>query len=154
MQARYIHVSGIVQGVGFRPFIYRIAKEHHLKGWVLNGEKGVEIHVEGSIESLESFLDALKTHQPPAAVISSVNVQRVELEHHPEFSIRESHKQEHPTVRMSPDLAVCPNCLQELFDSKDRRYLYPYINCTDCGPRYSIITELPYDPPVYNHARV
>jgi hydrogenase maturation protein HypF len=145
MPALYIQISGVVQGVGFRPFVYRIAHQFAIKGWVLNGDKGVEIHAEG--EALEGFLKALTTQAPPVASISKVTSQRITMQGYHEFSIRESHKQNHPTVRISPDLTVCPNCLQELADPDNRRYHYAYINCTDCGPRYSIITGLPYDRP-------
>lgn len=147
MQARLLHITGVVQGVGFRPFVYRLAQRFQLGGWVLNGETGVEIHIEGDVEQLESFLQALITDHPPAAVIGSVDIQVAHPEHYSTFSIRESHKAARPTVRISPDLAVCDTCLTELFDPADRHYHYPYINCTDCGPRYSIITSLPYDRP-------
>ncbi len=145
--ARFIRVRGVVQGVGFRPFVYRLAQQHGLSGWVLNGEEGVEIQVEGVGSSLEIFVQELKTQAPPAAVISAVEVQVVEPAGLTEFVIRESQRREKPTVRISPDLPVCDACLRELFDPNDRRYRYPYINCTNCGPRYTIILGLPYDRP-------
>ncbi|MGH9704535.1 MAG: acylphosphatase, partial [Candidatus Acidiferrales bacterium] len=140
-----IQVRGVVQGVGFRPFIYRLASANHLKGWVLNGEDGVEIHLEGKETSLQSFLDQMKSQPPQAAEIAELQVTAAEEVGFAEFTIRESTGERKPTVRISPDLPVCENCLQELFDPRDPRYLYPYMNCTDCGPRFSVIRSLPYD---------
>lgn len=145
--ARFIRVRGIVQGVGFRPFVYRLAKEHGLRGWVLNGEEGVEIHVEGPEPALQEFVQQLSKQAPPAAAIASVEVQEVAPNGFADFTIRESERRNKPTVRISPDLPVCEACLAELFDSADRRYGYPYINCTNCGPRYTVILALPYDRP-------
>ena len=144
LEARQVRVRGIVQGVGFRPFVYRLALERNLKGWVLNDAAGVEAHLEGTGDSLESFLIALK-QPPPAARIESLEVEIVKPLGSSEFAIRESSRREHPTVRVSPDIAICEDCLCELFDHHDRRYGHPFINCTNCGPRYSIILELPYD---------
>lgn len=145
--ARRIRITGIVQGVGFRPFVYRVALSHRLSGWVLNHEGGVEIHAEGSPESLAAFLDELERRPPPAARIAGIEAVAVPAEGFDGFSILESQKTALPTVRISPDLPVCQACLRELFDPHDRRFHYPYINCTDCGPRYSIIQGLPYDRP-------
>ncbi len=142
-----IRIRGIVQGVGFRPFVYREALRHGLRGWVLNGEEGVEIHAEGAEEALAAFLEVLRTQAPPAARIAALEVEPAAPEGLAGFEIRESRKRDRPTVRVSPDLPVCGNCLRELFDPQDRRYRYPYINCTDCGPRYSILLGLPYDRP-------
>ena len=148
MQTAYsIKVRGVVQGVGFRPFVYRVAREHDLQGWVLNAEEGVEIHVEGDEQALRYFLDKIKTRPPEAAVISEVRLESAEVSGFTEFAIRESVGERQPTVRISPDLPVCGNCLQEVFDPHDRRHHYPYINCTNCGPRYSVIRRLPYDRP-------
>jgi hydrogenase maturation protein HypF len=143
--AYYIKVSGVVQGVGFRPFVYRLARAHELKGWVLNAEEGVEIHLEGEESSIQSFLLEIKTQPPQAATIAGVETKTVVSVGFTEFTIRDSTTQRCPTVRISPDLPICENCLKELFDPHNRRYLYPYINCTDCGPRYSVIQRLPYD---------
>ncbi len=145
--ARRIRITGIVQGVGFRPFVYRVALAHGLSGWVLNHEGGVEIHAEGALESLAGFLDELQHRPPPAARIAGLESVAVPVEGFDSFSILESQKTALPTVRISPDLPVCQACLRELFDPHDRRFRYPYINCTDCGPRYSIILSLPYDRP-------
>jgi hydrogenase maturation protein HypF len=142
-----IKVKGVVQGVGFRPFIYRLARAQDLKGWVLNAEKGLEIHLEGEEEPLQSFLVEMKTNSPLAATISAVYVEPTHLGGFTEFTIRESAGDLRPTTRISPDLPVCSDCLRELFDSSDRRYHYPYINCTNCGPRYTVIRNLPYDRP-------
>jgi len=142
-----IRVRGVVQGVGFRPFVYLLARTHGLSGWVMNAESGVEIHVEGSREALEVFIRELETNPPPAAQIASLSVHSEDPIGFADFSIRESVRREQPTVRISPDLPVCESCLAELFDPDDRRFLYPYINCTNCGPRYTVILGLPYDRP-------
>jgi hydrogenase maturation protein HypF len=146
-RARVIRVRGIVQGVGFRPFAYRLAHRFGLAGWVKNGADGVEIHIEGRESDLEAFARALIAEAPPAARIAATSVHDVPPESQAGFEIRESEPQLRPTVRISPDLATCDACVRELFDPADRRYRYPYINCTDCGPRYSIVTGLPYDRP-------
>jgi hydrogenase maturation protein HypF len=140
-----IRVRGVVQGVGFRPFVYRLARANTLAGWVLNGEEGVEIFLEGAEKGLLAFLQDFKTQSPPASSITEVEVHRVAPLGLNEFTIRESHASQRPTVRISPDLPVCDACLKELFDPTDRRYGYPYINCTNCGPRYTVVLSLPYD---------
>src|SRR5271168_884515 len=140
-----IRIRGVVQGVGFRPFVYRLACANTLNGWVLNAEEGVEIHVEGAETGLESFVRELKSQSPPAASIAAIEVQPAEPEGWHEFTIRQSQRKQHPTVRISPDLPVCDDCLKELFDPADPRYLYPYINCTNCGPRYTVVQSLPDD---------
>ena len=145
--ARSIKVCGVVQGVGFRPFVYRVALLNRLYGWVLNGEEGVEIHVEGAEAALDQFLRTLKADPPPAARITQIDVQPACLLGLREFTIRKSERRERPTVRISPDLPVCPDCLSELADPENPRYQYPYINCTNCGPRYTVILGLPYDRP-------
>ena len=147
LTAYSIQVRGVVQGVGFRPFVYRLAQAHRLNGWVLNATDGVMIHAEGEEVLLRSFLEAMKNQPPQAAAIAEVRVDSAETAGFTEFTIRESVGERRPTVRISPDLPVCENCLRELFDAQDRRYHYPYINCTDCGPRYSVIRTLPYDRP-------
>jgi len=142
-----IRVRGVVQGVGFRPFVYRLARANTLNGWVLNREEGVEIHLEGAETGLEAFVHGLKTQPPPAASIAEIDVQPAQPVGLSEFTIRPSQRRQHPTTRISPDLPVCDECLKELFDPADPRYLYPYINCTNCGPRYSVVLRLPYDRP-------
>lgn len=145
MGARLIRVRGVVQGVGFRPFIYRLAQTHALRGWVLNEGRGVEIHVEGCEAALQAFVRDLTANSPPAAEISSLEVLETEPAGFTEFCIRKSDRSRVPTVRVSPDLPVCDLCLAELFDPTDQRYLYPYINCTNCGPRFTVVESLPYD---------
>jgi hydrogenase maturation protein HypF len=145
MTARSIRVSGVVQGVGFRPFVFRLAHENTLAGWVLNGEDGVEIHLEGAEPALDRFVRELETQPPPAARITAIRVAPAEPAGLKEFTIRASRRDGSPSVRISPDLAVCADCLRELFDPSDPRFEYPYINCTNCGPRYSIVLGLPYD---------
>ncbi|MDP9340105.1 MAG: acylphosphatase, partial [Acidobacteriota bacterium] len=143
-RAYSIEIRGVVQGVGFRPFVYRLARENGLTGWVLNAEGGIEIHLEGEEQSLQVFLEALKK-PPPAASIVTLRVVPTESAGLTDFSIRSSKRNQKPTVRVSPDLPVCDDCLRELFDPHDRRYQYPFINCTNCGPRYTVIRSLPYD---------
>jgi hydrogenase maturation protein HypF len=145
--AQLIKIRGVVQGVGFRPFVFRIAHELNLNGWVLNGEEGVEIHVEGSESQLETFERRLKSDAPPASRITAIEVQTADFLNLREFFIKESERRDRPTVRISPDLPVCADCLREMRDPSNRRFAYPYINCTNCGPRYTVILALPYDRP-------
>ena len=142
-----IRVRGVVQGVGFRPYVYRLARANTLAGWVLNGEEGVEIFLEGAERGLQAFVQKLKSQPPPAADIADIEIRSAFPVGLHDFSIRESQHQHRPTVRISPDLPVCDSCLKELFDPGDRRYWYPYINCTNCGPRYTVVLGLPYDRP-------
>jgi len=144
-EARFLRIRGVVQGVGFRPFVFRLAAAHGITGWVRNGAEGVEIHAEA--DALEDFVRALQAETPPAARIASFEMTAVPALGCERFEILESTGEEHPTVRISPDLPICAACLAELFDPGDRRYGYPYINCTDCGPRYTIVLGLPYDRP-------
>jgi hydrogenase maturation protein HypF len=144
---RLVRVRGTVQGVGFRPFVFRLARANALAGWVLNEPEGVDIHLEGDESALQAFLRELQTQAPAAARITAVEVSPAEPAGFVDFSIRESLSTGHPTVRISPDLPVCEDCLHELFDPAGPRYLYPYINCTNCGPRYTVIESLPYDRP-------
>jgi hydrogenase maturation protein HypF len=140
-----IRVRGVVQGVGFRPFVYRLARANTLGGWVLNGEEGVEIYLEGAEQGLQAFVREMKTQPPPAASIAEMDVQPVTPLGVNGFTIRESQHRQRPTARISPDLPVCDDCLKELFDPRNPRYGYPYINCTNCGPRYTVVLGLPYD---------
>lgn len=142
-----IRVRGVVQGVGFRPFVFHLARENDLAGWVLNQEEGVEIHLEGAESSLRAFLDGLSNGAPAAARITDIDVEPRPLAGLGGFTIRDSAAGGKPTTHIAPDLAVCEDCLAELFDPADPRYHYPYINCTNCGPRFSIILGLPYDRP-------
>ncbi len=147
IRACSIRVRGVVQGVGFRPFVYRLACANLLGGWVLNGEEGVEIYLEGTEQALQAFVADLRTQPPPAACIEEVEVQPVPPLGLNEFTIRASQHRQAPTVRISPDLAICAECLTELFDPANPRFHYPYINCTNCGPRYTVVLGLPYDRP-------
>lgn len=140
-----IRVRGVVQGVGFRPFVYRLARANTLSGWVLNGDQGVEIHLEGDDQNMEAFVQEMRSKPPAAASISDVEVQPALYQGLTGFTIRESQRTDRPTVRVSPDLPICEDCLKECFDPSDPRYQYPYINCTNCGPRYSVVVALPYD---------
>lgn len=144
-EARCLRVTGVVQGVGFRPFVYRLACERGLSGWVFNDGDGVTIHVEGDASLVEEFQHALVEHAPLAAQIASLESCVDQMYDAATFEIRPSTRADAPTVRVSADLPVCEACLRELFDVTDRRYHYPYINCTNCGPRYSIVLALPYD---------
>ncbi len=145
--ARRITIQGVVQGVGFRPFVFRMAQIHHVKGWVLNGREGVEIHAEGRNSDVDVFLTSLQLQAPSAAHVTTVDVQEVVPEGFSDFQILGSRCDSSPTVRISPDLSLCDECLRELQNPTDRRNRYPYINCSQCGPRYSIIKSLPYDRP-------
>jgi hydrogenase maturation protein HypF len=145
MQARRLLVRGTVQGVGFRPFVARLAQLHSLAGWVLNAHHGVEIHVEGTAPDIAAFTRALETQAPPAAHVEGLDLREVSPNGFDAFLIRDSQRTDSPTARISVDLPVCVECLQEMFDPAARRFEYPYINCTNCGPRFSIIEALPYD---------
>lgn len=145
LAALRISIRGIVQGVGFRPFVARTAAEHGVAGWILNDGAGVEIHAEGRQQNLAAFVDSLRSAPPAAASISHFDLQPANPLGLADFQIRGSRSAGAPTVRISPDLAVCADCLRELDEPADRRFAYPYVNCTNCGPRYSIIRRLPYD---------
>ncbi len=177
MRARDIHVDGIVQGVGFRPFVARLARAQGLRGWVKNAPDGVDIHVElpeaadaagaagadeagrgtpdgetgtakaAADEALDAFEAALRTQAPAAARIVSLQARAARAENCDAFEIRASATGGLSSTLVSPDLATCDACLAELFDPGNRRYHYPFINCTNCGPRFTIIDELPYDRP-------
>ena len=143
--ALIIHVEGVVQGVGFRPFIFRLAQELDIRGWVYNASDGVHILAEGAREFLDDFLREIEVQKPEAATITALSWQETEDTGEPCFSIRESHIQQGQRTLVSPDLAICKDCLEELCSPTDRRYHYPFINCTNCGPRFTIIANLPYD---------
>ncbi len=143
--ARRLRVRGVVQGVGFRPFVFRLAQIHQLTGWVLNADAGVEIHVEGPPEALDTFARDLRRRAPAAATISDVEVGAVPVEDFDGFQIRESVRRARPTARIAPDLPTCDDCLRDLFAASGRRREHAYVSCSYCGPRYSIITAVPYD---------
>lgn len=143
-----VRVRGTVQGVGYRPFVYRTALALDVGGWVLNDSEGVAIHAEGADERIHAFVSRLRHAAPPGATIASVDVEPAAPIGFPTFTIRASPQWGPPVTRISADLPTCEACLRELADPDDRRHGYPYINCTDCGPRYSIVTGLPYDRPL------
>lgn len=139
------HVDGIVQGVGFRPFVYGLAAGLGLSGWVRNDSRGVDIEAEGKPAALDEFRRALREDAPPLAVVSSFKSEEIEPCGHERFVIVESEASGGKSAWISPDVSICDDCLRELLDPNDRRHRYPFINCTNCGPRYTILTELPYD---------
>ncbi len=138
-------VKGIVQGVGFRPFIYSLAKFYSLNGWVLNSTEGVSIEVEGDKDSLDEFVNQIHVKLPPLAVIDSIDIEYLSPVNYDGFVIRHSKGDKNKYIKISPDIGICDDCLTELFDPDDRRYRYPFINCTNCGPRFTIIKDIPYD---------
>ena len=142
-----IEVFGIVQGVGFRPYVYRLASELRLAGQIANTAAGVSIEVQGPSEAVEAFLTRLPKETPPLAHITELTVRELPCDHDREFRILASRVGEEHRALISPDVAVCADCLRELFDPADRRYRYPFINCTNCGPRYTIVRDIPYDRP-------
>ncbi len=144
---RRIEVSGIVQGVGFRPYVYRLATGRHLTGTIFNTSAGVTIEVEGPAEQIAEFVERLPIDAPPLARVTHVTVREIPCNGDHDFRIVHSLGGEPVRTLISPDVAICPDCLQELFDAADRRYGYPFINCTNCGPRFTIVRDLPYDRP-------
>ena len=150
MRHVHIHVTGIVQGVGMRPFVYREAMAHGIYGWVLNAGDGVHIEAHALADALDAFVAALSEHAPAAARVEHVEVVDLaangwDATNEEGFRIVASQDQTAHTTLVSPDIATCDDCLRELFDPADRRYRYPFINCTNCGPRFTIIRSLPYD---------
>lgn len=150
MRHVHIHVTGIVQGVGMRPFVYREAMAHGICGWVLNAGDGVHIEAHAPAGVLDAFVAALSEHAPAAARVERVDIADLEpggwsTADEQGFHIVASQDQTAHTTLVSPDIATCDDCLRELFDPADRRYHYPFINCTNCGPRFTIIRSLPYD---------
>ena len=140
-----IHARGAVQGVGFRPTVYRVATGLRLRGFVSNSAFGVEIDVEGEAAAVEAFVPALLANRPRRAVIHGLETRRLDVAGYTTFVVRETEASGTATTLVLPDIAVCDDCLREMNDPRDRRYLYPFINCTNCGPRFTIIQSLPYD---------
>jgi hydrogenase maturation protein HypF len=145
--AKKVEVNGIVQGVGFRPFIFQLANRYKIKGEVANTSSGVSIHIEGIKQNIESFCRDLSEKPPPLAHITEVSFYDEPVNDYKDFSIVDSKGQAVMTTLISPDMSVCDDCISELFDPHDRRFQYPFINCTNCGPRYTIIDDIPYDRP-------
>ncbi|HEY7077472.1 MAG TPA: carbamoyltransferase HypF [Solirubrobacteraceae bacterium] len=143
-----VRVEGVVQGVGFRPYVYRLARGHGLGGWVLNDERGVELEAEGDADAVRAFLAALPAEAPPLAGVERVDVAELEPRGEATFAIVESAAAGAPAALVAPDTATCADCLRELFDPTDRRYRYAFINCTNCGPRFTIVRGVPYDRPL------
>ena len=142
-----ILVNGIVQGVGFRPFIYNLAIRYQLVGWVRNTSSGVEIEVSGPSHQLENFLTSIKEEAPPLSRIESLEHEAIQRDGFEDFQIHGSHAVEGDYQPISPDVSICADCLQEMLTPADFRYRYPFINCTNCGPRFTIIKDIPYDRP-------
>ncbi len=147
LQSLRIHIDGIVQGVGFRPFVYSLAARLRLNGWVRNTSAGVDIAIEGEPEALRKFLRALREEAPPLAHLDSLQVEEASPRGFTRFEIAPSRPIPEAFQPISPDVSICPDCLRELFDPADRRHRYPFINCTNCGPRFTIIRDIPYDRP-------
>jgi len=142
-----ISVRGVVQGVGFRPFVFQLATRHSLKGWVYNTSEDVKIEVQGDSRDLEHFVSELQHQAPPLARIENISVTHHPPANYTKFEIRHSVAEEGKYQLVSPDIATCQPCLKEVFTREDRRYRYPFTNCTNCGPRFTIIEDIPYDRP-------
>ena len=147
MKCCRLQISGVVQGVGFRPYGWTQAVQRGLGGWVRNTSSGVEIHIEGEETPVDGFLNCLRQGGPPLARVDAFRVEAAEAEGHRGFEIRASKPEAGAFLPVSPDIAVCDECLLEMRDRRDRRYRYPFINCTNCGPRFTIVADIPYDRP-------
>ena len=143
-----ISVRGVVQGVGFRPFVYQLATKYGLQGWVCNTSEDVKIEVQGECKDLERFLSELQHSAPPLARIENVSVTYQPPANYKGFEIHHSVAEEGKYQLISPDIATCQACLEDIFSPEDRRYHYPFTNCTNCGPRFTIIEDVPYDRPM------
>ncbi|MDA8228825.1 MAG: acylphosphatase, partial [Desulfitobacterium hafniense] len=143
----HLLIKGVVQGVGFRPFVYNLAREQDVKGWVNNTSEGVELEAEGRESALEEFSQRIKSDAPPLALIEEMTLTKLPALGYKDFIIKDSEPGTTKFTLISPDIAICPDCLRELRDPLNRRYRYPFINCTNCGPRFTIITDVPYDRP-------
>ena len=144
---RQVQVAGLVQGVGFRPFIYRLATELDLAGSVWNTASGVTIEVQGEAYIVDCFLARLQAEAPPLSKILNITIEDRDSIDEDGFYIIESRKDQSVHTLISPDVTVCDDCLREMFDPTDRRSRYPFINCTNCGPRFTIVRSIPYDRP-------
>ena len=142
-----ITLRGAVQGVGFRPFVYRLATEMALTGWVLNSSAGLVVEVEGTPDLLSRFAQRLEHERPRASVVTVRESEWIDAEGSTRFEILASDSDSDKTVNVLPDLATCSECREELFDPDNRRFAYPFTNCTNCGPRYTIVLDIPYDRP-------
>ena len=142
-----ILIKGVVQGVGFRPHVYKLALKRRLSGWVRNDASGVTIEAQGRAEDLGLFIKDLQTRKPPAARIDSLKASTLKVGAGGDFAIIKSGGKTKTEARIPPDLALCADCRRELLAPEDRRYLYPFTNCTNCGPRFTIVESIPYDRP-------
>jgi hydrogenase maturation protein HypF len=147
LKRRSVAVRGVVQGVGFRPFVYRLALEEGLAGFVGNDTDGVTIEIEGPEKRVETFLDRLRSQAPALARIDAITVCEMALVGDSGFQIIASEVLGRVSTGIPADAATCPDCLRELLDPRDRRYRYPFLNCTNCGPRFTITRRIPYDRP-------
>jgi len=147
LTGRKYSIKGIVQGVGFRPFVYAQAVQNHLTGWVRNTSSGVEIEINGSAQAVEAFTNALHNNPPPLSRIDMISDAPCKPDSYTKFEIIPSKPRPGEFIPVSPDVTLCEDCAHELFDPTDRRYRYPFINCTNCGPRFTIIKDTPYDRP-------
>ncbi|WDC83823.1 acylphosphatase [Caloramator sp. mosi_1] len=146
MKRAKINVNGIVQGVGFRPFIHKLITEYDLKGWVKNTSNGVEIEIEGKNQNIKNFIEDIDKKKPKLSLIESLEYDLFDdLKGYKDFTIIKSTDNAAKFTLISPDVATCEDCLRELKDKNDRRYGFPFINCTNCGPRFTIIKDVPYD---------
>jgi hydrogenase maturation protein HypF len=143
--ARLLRITGVVQGVGFRPYVHRLAARHSLAGWVRNGSGDVQVEVEGALEAIDAFLEALGREAPPHAHVERVDAIPVVVQGREGFTILDSSDEPDRRQPVSPDVAICPACEAELFEPGNRRHRYPFITCTDCGPRFTVIEAMPYD---------
>ncbi|HAV10202.1 MAG TPA: carbamoyltransferase HypF, partial [Dehalococcoidia bacterium] len=142
-----IDIRGVVQGVGFRPFVYQLASRHKLNGWVRNTSEGVSIEIEGARAILDRFVIELREQAPPMARIESLTAAFQEPSGYQKFEIRDSISEQGKYQLISPDIATCHECLADIIDRQNRRFHYPFTNCTNCGPRFTIIEDIPYDRP-------
>ena len=144
---RRIRVRGVVQGVGYRPFVFRLAEEEELVGWVTNDSEGVVAEVEGDPTQIERFIGRLSEEWPPLARVDAVESEAIDATLETGFIIHASERGAEARTGIPADAATCPDCLRELFDTNDRRYGYPFLNCTNCGPRFTLTRSVPYDRP-------
>ncbi|MCK5313094.1 MAG: carbamoyltransferase HypF, partial [Desulfobacteraceae bacterium] len=145
--AKRLEISGVVQGVGFRPFLFQLAHKHNLLGEVSNTSKGVVVIVEGETNKIETFTDAIKVEKPILSSISNIKSKEIPETSYTSFTIQKSKPSKDRSTLISPDVSICKDCLDELNNPENRRYEYPFINCTNCGPRFTIIEDIPYDRP-------
>ena len=148
-----ISIRGVVQGVGFRPFVYNLARTLRLTGFILNSSSGVTVEIEGPDSAIDQFLHTLQTSPPPLAQIMEIALEDISSRNESQFSIRPSREEENEFAFISPDVATCDDCWHDFSDPSNRRYGYPFTNCTNCGPRYTIIQDIPYDRPSTTMAR-